>query len=190
MSTPRQVRAPAVYVSGRAAADPASTMAIRLPSPPRWDDRRPSAWAAERRARKAYFAALDALATGLVVAEDVAKLDRLILDVRSATARTALGQLRRVFEYAQRTTGDDDPAILPAAAGPCDRIVVALPVGERDERPEVLAERYAWTLEWLRTRRFVVGGKGLAIEWRVARAAGREVPPPGGMSCAPAGSAM
>lgn len=174
-STPCQTRAPAVYVTGWAASDPSSTMSFRLPVPPRWDDRRPSAWAAERRARKAYFAALDALATGHVPSEDVAKLGRLIDDVGSDMARESLVRLRRAIAFVERATSDDEPALLPAAH-PCDVLVLTLPAGEQEWRPEMLRERYDWTLEWLRTRRFVVG-KGLSIEWRSGERRVLDVPP-------------
>src|SRR5690606_12666609 len=64
---PAPMRAPALYVSGfvdRETDGAVVPFNFRLPCPPSWDDRLPGAWAAERRARRAYFATLDSLRTG------------------------------------------------------------------------------------------------------------------------------
>jgi len=156
----RPLRSPALYVSGGATLD-LDRLLVRLPCPPAWDDRRPAVRAAERRARKAYFAALDALYQGQVNEEAVEKLQRLVADVRSTTARHALEHLLRVFGFVRR--GAKRP-VLVAPSAPCARITVGVPADAWDGDRNRLAERYAWPLEWLQMRRFVAG-KTLVIDW-------------------------
>ncbi|WP_284348631.1 hypothetical protein [Roseisolibacter agri] len=159
--TGRPLRSPALYVAGGSTSDGQDPLFLRLPSPPSWDDRPPSARAAERRARKAYFAALDALYQGQVSDEAVDKLQRLVADVRSTSARSALEHLLRVFGFVRRE--ESGPVLVPPAA-PCARITIGVPAEEWDADRARLAERYAWPLEWLRMRRFVAG-KALVIDW-------------------------
>jgi hypothetical protein len=132
---------------------------MRLPCPPAWDDRPPSARAAERRARKAYFAALDALYQGEVREDAVGKLQQLVGDVRSRTARTALEHLLRVFGFVRR-----DGPVLVAPAAPWERVTIGVPADVWTTDRAKLVDRYAWPLEWLRMRRFVAG-KSLMIDW-------------------------
>ena len=159
--TGRPLRSPAIYVAGGATAIDMDKLFLRLPSPPSWSDRPPSARAAERRARKAYFAALDALHQGQVNDEAVDKLQRLVEDVRSTSARRALEHLLRVFGFVRR---DGVKPVLVAPSAPCARVTVGVPAEEWDADRTRLAERYAWPLEWLRMRRFVAG-KSLIIDW-------------------------
>ena len=159
--TGRPLRSPALYVAGGATAIDIDKLFLRLPTPPSWDDRPPTARAAERRARKAYFAALDALNQGQVNDEAVHKLRRLVEDVRSTTARRALEHLLRVFGFVRR--GGERP-VLVAPPEPCARVTIGVPADEWDADRARLAERYAWPLEWLRMRRFVAG-KSLIIDW-------------------------
>jgi hypothetical protein len=159
--TGRPLRSPALYVAGGATALDLDQLFVRLPCPPAWDDRPPSVRAAERRARKAYFAALDALYQGQVNEDAVEKLQRLVSDVRSTTARRALEHLLRVFGFVRR--GAERP-VLVAPSAPCARITVGVPGDAWDPDRSRLAERYAWPLEWLRMRRFVAG-KALVIDW-------------------------
>ncbi len=173
VTTPRYscttIRAPALYVSGfvdREADGATVPFAFRLPCPPAWDDRLPGAWAAERRARRAYFATLDALRTGAVDPVETAKIERLIGDLRSHTARTALLHFQRVLEFVGRL----GRSAVPAPTEPMTAVVIgAPPVPAASTRPVDLATRYRWALEWLSTRRFVAS-KGLRVEWRVRRA--------------------
>ncbi len=157
----RPLRSPALHVAGDPTPDDQGPLSLRLPSPPSWLDRPPSARAAERRARKAYFAALDALYQGHVSDEAVDKLQRLVADVRSTSARGALEHLLRVFRFARR---EDTGPVLVAPAAPCARITIGVPAGEWDADRTRLADRYAWPLEWLRMRRFVAG-KALIVDW-------------------------
>ncbi|MHB1224130.1 MAG: hypothetical protein ACYC2G_08835 [Gemmatimonadaceae bacterium] len=140
--------------------------AFRLPCPPTWDDRLPGAWAAERRARRAYFATLDALRTGAVNAVETAKIERLLADLRSRTAQTTMRHFQRVIDFVGRPGGG---AVVPAPAEPMTAVVIdAPPLPVASTRPVDLATRYRWALEWLSTRRFVAS-KGLRVEWRVRR---------------------
>jgi hypothetical protein len=165
----RPPRAPAVYVVAGYTARTGTPVRFRLPLPPAWDDRPPGAWAAERRARKAYWAALDALATGRADRDAVGKAARLADDVRSGVMQATLQQLLRVFRLVTRA----ERPLLPAPESPWDRVLLGVPAGPAGAHPEALARRYAWTLEWLRTRRLVTA-RGLRVEWRVT--AGDEVP--------------
>src|SRR5688500_2459837 len=92
-------RAPALYFVGTLPdADGGKPFNFRLPCPPTWHDRAPSAWAADRRARRAYFATLDALRSGRVDEEEVAKSQRLLADIRSMSARAALTHFLRIMD--------------------------------------------------------------------------------------------
>jgi hypothetical protein len=160
-SSGRPLRAPALYVAGGAAAFDSNKLLMRLPCPPVWDDRPPSARAAERRARKAYFAALDALYQGEVREDAVGKLRQLVGDVRSSTARRALEHLLHVFGFVRH--GAPGP-VLVAPPAPWERVTIGVPADVWTSDRVKLEERYAWPLEWLRMRRFVAG-KSLVIDW-------------------------
>jgi hypothetical protein len=171
------MRAPALYVAGFAEQEPGGPVlpvSFRLPCPPSWDDRHPGAWAAERRARRAYFATLDALRTGAIDPGDEAKIGRLLQDLRSGSAQSAIRHFQRILDYVHRLVGR---ATLPAPTEPMRGLVITVPP-PGPVRPAELANRYRWALEWLEARRYVVG-KGLRIEWRV-----RRVTPPAGVSVA------
>lgn len=157
----RPLRAPALYVAGGATASDSAKLVMRLPVPPAWDDRPPSARAAERRARKAYFAALDALHLGEVREDAVGKLQQLVGDIRSSTARHALEHLLRVFGFVRR--GAPGPVLVPPAA-PWERVTIGVPAESWTADRARLLDRYEWPLEWLRMRRFVAG-KALVIDW-------------------------
>lgn len=168
MATPSSApsRAPALYFLGRAAGAPADApaFAFRLPCPPAWPDRAPSAWAAERRARRAYFAALDALRTGAVDPAEEAKAQRLLQDLKSPIASGAVRHFLRVFELVHRSA---EP-IIPTPPQPLAELVVtAPPMGDLAD-PDALTARYRWAFDWLAARRYVVG-KGLRVDWRVRR---------------------
>jgi hypothetical protein len=157
----RPLRAPALYVAGVVPAAQSSPLVMRLPIPPAWDDRPPSVRAAERRARKAYFAALDALNLGEVREDAVGKLQQLVGDMRSRTAKQALEHLLRVFGFVRR--GAAGP-VLVAPAEPWERVTIGVPADVWTADRAKLVDRYAWPLEWLRMRRFVAG-KALVIDW-------------------------
>jgi hypothetical protein len=122
------------------------------------------ALAAERRVRKAYFATLDTLRTGVVEPDRLAKLGRLVAEVRSATTRGGLEHLRAVQRFVRRAAAGW-PVIVPPEV-PFDRVVVTAPfdpAGPLDG--QALERRYEWALDWLRMHRWVAG-REVAIEWR------------------------
>ena len=158
-------RAPALYLTGRPSDPAAPAFVCRLPCPPTWDDRAPGARAAERRARRAYFAALDSLRTGVVDEEAEAKCARLATELRSNAARGAVTHLLRIFALTRRAGG---APILGAPAEPLGEVTITAPAVGVTE-PDLLAARFRWALEWLDARRWVVGGRDLRVDWQVRR---------------------
>jgi hypothetical protein len=168
----RPPRAPALHVTGRL---PGAAPSYRLPLPPIWPGRSFTARAAERRARKAYFAALDALHLGCVNEEAVGRLQRLVADARGGVTVRPLEHLLRVFGFVRRSAGR--PALV-APAEPLPSVRVGVPAELWATERAHLATALAWPLEWLEMRRFVVG-KGLQIDWHpLAAAAAASVAPP------------
>ena len=170
----RPSRAPALYVAGFAAGESEPVVVFRLPGPPAWPGRPLGGWAAERRARKAYFAVLDAMRTGLVQEEQASALARLVRDVRSDAAREALAHLQRVLHAVTRTPA---APLLDAPPAPLTAVELAPvgPPGGAAERGRPMDDRYAWALDWLRTRG-LIATSGLTVRWRKASPA---APPPG-----------
>jgi len=174
---PQPVRAPALYVTGqfagpadarpgpdaprleRAGVPPVVT--LRLPLPPIWEGRVEGVSAAVRRARRAYAAVLDAMQRGLGTPEQaaayVAKLERFAADLRSETARTPLLHLARIWRTVEQAAGGA-PLLPPPPAAPLTSVVVHVPAppsrwsGNPAPLAARLEARYAWPLEWLRTR--------------------------------------
>lgn len=160
-------RAPALYLAGFVDREPDGEVvpfSCRLPVPPSWDDRRPGAWAAERRARRAYFATLDALRTGAIDPDEEAKLQRLAQDLRSATALEAMRHLQRILDFVRESAGR---VVVPTPPAPLASVVITAPPGG-STRPPDLEARYRWALEWLQARRYLVG-KSPRVEWRIRR---------------------
>ena len=150
-------------------------MVFRLPVPPKIEQVRSAAWAMERRAKKAYFHALDCMRTGQVDPEQAAKMERLLAEAASPAARTLLTHLTRVVAAAAHE-GRTNP-LLPPPEVPFD-CVAATSSGSILRDHEDATSRLAWTLEWLRTRGYIAG-KGLAFQWRSPKldAEGRPLPP-------------
>lgn len=158
----RPERAPALEIVGHCAAAPGARISFRLPCPP--DVSGPlGTSAAERRVRKAYFATLDALRTGVADPDRIAALARLARDVRCARARVGLLHLLRAQRFV-RATASGWP-VIPAPSGPLGRIVVTVPAGIEVECPDALATRFAWTLDWLRMHRWIDGSRA-TVAWR------------------------
>ncbi len=167
-------RAPALYVSGlveKGQDDAVRPYTFRLPCPPSWDDRRPTAWAAERRARRAYFATLDALRTGTIDPDEEAKIGRLVNDLRSNTAQETIRHFQRILGFVRGAA--EGEATIPDPPAPMKSVVITAPVPTGPSRSSDLTTRYRWALDWLEARRYVAAGKELRIEWRLGtRAAG------------------
>ena len=159
----RPVRAPAVYCRFR--SEDGGSLSFRLPCPPCWDGRAPSGWAAERRARRAYFAALDALHMGKQAQSERSKLGRFVQEMRNTRIRAQLEHLARVLDYA---LGRGDVSTVNRPEQPFNRVELTVPVPPGSESPAQLEERFRWTLEWLQTRGYTVA-RDLRIDWRVQR---------------------
>jgi hypothetical protein len=130
-----------------------------------WNDRAPAAWAAERRARRAYFVTLDALRTGRVDEGEATKAQRLVADLRSATARGAIAHFLRIMDAVRRRGGGP---VLPTPPAPLAELVVTAPPVTGATEPTELESRYRWALEWLAARHYVVG-RGLRLHWQLRR---------------------
>ncbi|HEX5580532.1 MAG TPA: hypothetical protein VFX39_03075 [Gemmatimonadaceae bacterium] len=146
-------------------------VAFRLPCPPAWDDRRPAAWAAERRARRAYFATLDALRTGSIDPVEEAKIGRLLDDLRSSSAQQTLRHFQRILDHVRGLAGR--PTI-PGPPAPMRSVVIAAPSQRGPRRPPDLTARYRWALDWLEARHYVAAGKELRVDWRFRKEQGVE----------------
>jgi hypothetical protein len=181
-------RAPALYFAAPTASlSSQAPVTFRIPCPPAWDDRQPSVWAAERRARKAYLAALEALVTGSVAGEQADKLQRLAREIRSSSARASLEHLGRVMSFVRR----HGRPVLASPAEPLTTVIATVPLPPQGAGEEGLRRRYAWAIEWLQSRRFLAR-RGLEIRWQVEvpaapvarRAAACDTPPRGGRGAA------
>ena len=159
-------RAPALYFVGpspdRSGGEP---FRFRLPCPPAWHDRAPSAWAAERRARRSYFATLDALRTGRVDEDEATKAQRFLADLRSSSARATIAHFLRIIDAVRRSDGQP---VIPTPDAPLVDLVVTAPAITGPDEVQGMEARYRWALEWLAARRFVVG-RGLRLTWQVRR---------------------
>jgi hypothetical protein len=150
-------RAPALYFEGR--FHDGTPIGFRLPLPPRVTPRG-GVRAFERRAKNAYFAALDALRTGVPRPEHVSKLGRLILEVRHSGPAEVLDHLLRVCNAAATVAGGTP--LVPQPESPLQSIQVTYRSARTIAENEV-ADLLAWPLEWLRTRGYVVS-KQLEVE--------------------------
>jgi len=166
-------RAPAVFFVGTSGqGSDELPVYFRLPSPPLLERAR-HAWALERRAKKIYFAVLDAMSTGHLDPEHMVKLARLLADVSTRSATLWLRQLQRAAEAAARA-GSRAP-LLPQPSAPLTELI-AVPVLDdpRQMMDESVWKELAWPLEWLRTRGYVVS-KGLQFQWQAPRQVHRAV---------------
>lgn len=161
------VRAPAFRVVGTSAGAGGTAHAFRLPCPPSWEDPHGRPWAGERRAAHAYRAALDALATGVVLERQAARLRALVATVESETGGPALHHLERVLAFVRRSPGR--PVVAPPPA-PLTHVVITVPPPRGAATPAALTRRYAITLRWLRDHRYLAS-RDLRVEWCIARPA-------------------
>ena len=152
-----------MYFAGNPPEKQAAPYVFRLPCPPDYIAVRQAGRALKRRAKKAYFAALDAMRTGRVDSEAAAKLRRLLAEATTRPARMLLGQLVNIMEAAMRT---GEP-ILPPPPVPLDSLVATAtdPYVNVKAKEDPL-EELAWPLEWLRTRGYIVS-KGLQLRWEM-----------------------
>jgi hypothetical protein len=163
-------RAPAVYFVGRPFGG-AEPYCFRLPCPPNWTPVRFAGRAPERRAKKAYFAALDAMRTGHADPEQAAKLGRMLTEASTRSARAVLGHLMRVMEAADRVTARGP--VFPPPPAPLESAVATTTLAWAPEQGDPV-ERLAWPLEWLRTRGYIIS-KGFNLRWHTPRSAATDV---------------
>ena len=98
------------------------------------------------------------------------KLQRFVAEVRHSSVKIHLEHLRRVFDFARLRDG---APVLRKPEQPFSRVELTVPVTDISSRPAQLEQRFAWTIEWLRTRGYTAG-RALRIDWRL-----RETPASG-----------
>jgi len=150
------LRAPALHVVGRPVEPGAPLLEFRLPYPPMPAAGLRAAHALERRAKKSYFAALDALRTGAVDAGRRGQLVRLALEARARDAHDVLAHLVCVMDAVARLA--QPHPLLPRPNSPLRHLQVTLqpgPLGPPARGRAATAACLEWPLEWLRTRGYI-----------------------------------
>jgi hypothetical protein len=139
-------RAPALIVRGRSSNDGDTRYRFRLPVPPVPTAGSYAAHAVERRAKKLYFAVLDAMRTGVIEPTLRGKLTRLILEARPRPDYMLRHLMRVLDAVARRARETGGKPLLPLPPAPMAEIDVAMP-------PALgVHEALRWPLEWLQTR--------------------------------------
>ena len=164
------INTPMLRVEGSVSGDSSVRVVFDLPFPPLGGAGVRAVHALERRAKKAYFAVLDAMRTGVVDAERVGQLRRLAGEVRTRRSAEmvadALEQLIGVMGTI--ATGMGGAPVLPELNQPLAALVIGLrsTPASLPASAESLSEVLRWPLEWLRTRGVTVAN-GLEIRWAV-----------------------
>jgi hypothetical protein len=163
-------RAPALVVSGRPVDERQFAFQFRLPFPPVPTLGVYAAHAVERRAKKVYFAVLDAMRTGVVDPALRARLARLIAEAKPR-ADDVLRHLMRVLDAVARHARETGRPLMPPPPAPLAELsvevmAVTAPVIGRSAA-NVVSEVLQWPLEWLQTRGLAVQ-KGVQIYCRPA----------------------
>jgi hypothetical protein len=160
-------RAPALVVSGRPSDEPGKVaFQFRLPFPPVPTLGVYAAHAVERRAKKVYFAVLDAMRTGTVDPALRARLARLIAEAKPR-ADDVLRHLMRVLDAvarnARETGGRPLMSAPPAPLAELSVELIALnPSAPGRSAADAVTELLQWPLEWLQTRGVAVP-KGVQV---------------------------
>jgi hypothetical protein len=153
-------------VEGCVSGDSAVRVVFHLPLPPLGGAGVRAVHALERRAKKAYFAVLDAMRTGVVDADRIAQLRRLASEVRTrrSTEMVAetLEQLMGVMGAI--AAGMGGAPLLPELNQPLAALAIGLSSASAPlpASAEALADILRWPLEWLRTRGVTVAN-GLEV---------------------------
>jgi hypothetical protein len=161
-------QAPMLRMEGRVQGTGDTPVVFHLPLPPVAGAGARAVHAIERRAKKAYFAVLDAMRTGVVDADRSAQLARLAGEVRTGrsanTASEALDQL--VWLMGAIAAGVVGAPLLPKLSEPLAALVVGVTSASASalapRSAEALAEVLRWPLEWLQTRGVIVS-QGLEV---------------------------
>jgi len=163
-----RVRIPMLRVEGQLPGESSPRVVFHLPLPPLGGAGVRAVHALERRAKKSYFAVLDAMRTGVVDADRSAQLRRLAGEVRTrrsaGVVADALEQLVAVMGAV--ATGMGGAPTLPELNQPLAALVIGISSGAAPfpVSTDVLTEMLRWPLEWLRTRGVTVAS-GLEIRW-------------------------
>ncbi|GEM_PF-3461023 len=136
-----------------------SSVVFHLPLPPLGGASMRAVHALERRAKKAYFAVLDAMRTGVVDASRCAQLRRLAGEVR---ARRSAGVVADTLDQLVAVMGGIAAAGVagtpqfPELSEPLAALVIGVTSASAQAlvpvSSEALGELLRWPLEWLRTR--------------------------------------
>jgi hypothetical protein len=162
------IRVPMLRMEGCVSGGMNSRVVFLLPLPPLGGASMRAVHALERRAKKSYFAVLDAMRTGVVDADRNAQLRRLAGEVRT---RRSGGMVADTLEQLVSmmgaiATGVAGAPLLPELSQPLAALVVGVTSGSTPmpDTADALAELLRWPLEWLRTRGVTVAN-GLEIHW-------------------------
>jgi hypothetical protein len=150
-------RAPALIVRGRASSE-GDRYRFRLPVPPVPTGGSYAAHAVERRAKKLYFAVLDAMRTGVIEPTLRGRLTRLIVEARPRPDYMLRHLMRVLDAVARRARETGGKPLLGFPPGPLSEVDVSISTPPTVAPPAAVAvhEALRWPLEWLQTR-------GLAI---------------------------
>lgn len=162
--------APMLRLEGRLPGNADAIIVFHLPIPPLVGVGARAVHALERRAKKAYFAVLDAMRTGIVDADRCAQVVRLAVEVRGRRstdmASEQLDQL--VWVLGAVAAGVAGAPLMPQLSAPLAALVVGVTSASASalvpRSGEALAELLQWPLEWLRTRGVTVT-TGLDVRW-------------------------
>lgn len=154
-------RAPALILQGRAADTGETSYSFRLPCPPVPTLGVYAAHAVERRAKKVYFAVLDAMRTGTVDPDVRARLARLIAEARPK-ADDVLRHLMRVLDAVARNARETGGRpLLEVPPMPIEELHIEITAAAADRsRGKSASELLQWPVEWMQTR-------GLALAKRL-----------------------
>jgi hypothetical protein len=162
-------RAPALVVSGRPSDEPGKVaFQFRLPFPPVPTLGVYAAHAVERRAKKVYFAVLDAMRTGTVDPAVRARLARLIAEAKPR-ADDVLRHLMRVLDAVARNARETGgrPLVTPPPAPLAElsvELIAVTPSAPGRRATDAVTELLQWPLEWLQTRGLAVQ-KGVQVSF-------------------------
>jgi hypothetical protein len=147
-------RAPALIVRGRASSEVDTRYRFRLPVPPVPTGGSYAAHAVERRAKKLYFAVLDAMRTGVIEPTLRGKLTRLIIEARPRPDYMLRHLMRVLDAVARRARETGGKPLLPTPPAPLEEIDVSISSPPSITSPAAAAVHDAlkWPLEWLQTR--------------------------------------
>jgi hypothetical protein len=158
-------------VEGCVSGDSSVRVVFHLPFPPLGGAGVRAVHALERRAKKAYFAVLDAMRTGVVDSDRVTQLRRLTGEVRTRRSgcemvADALEQLLGILGGI--AAGIGGAPLLPEFNQPLAELVIGLNSASAPPTlsTEAFGEVLRWPLEWLRTRGVTVAN-GLEVHWAV-----------------------